>query len=302
MRIADLDGLASITSSVKDVPRHVPWRNDVTEKNDPALCRHRYRLFNDIPGEWKLIWECVKCGKLCICKCFMKAMESMDAASSVLEFPRDHDIEALMKSTGREREEIEALVEHIPYSGMACELCLDLPSTHLYSEDLDGMDEFERRYGAYIMRTAVEMAAKEGEVRGAEDLWNAADDSIRRMYGFRGRGETDVDNDELFRIVQALFPNEEVLRNHYPEWLSSGPLEVYVPGIGIALEHRGPEHYEKWANASDEDRLRDVKERDLIKEEECAENRVTLIAFPYHRPVDRDEVGWTVAAVRSGKR
>ncbi len=270
--------------------------------NDPAICRHSYRLFNDVPGEWKLIWECVRCGKLCICKCFMKAIESMDQASSVLPFPRGHDMDALMRATGKGKEELESILDSIPYSGMACELCLDLPSTHSYSDDLDGMDEFERRYGAYIMRTAIEMAAKDEKGRGPEQLWEAASDSIRRMYGFRPRGESEVDNDELHRIVQGLFPGEEVLRSHSPEWLRAGPLEVHVPGIGIALEHRGPQHYEKWANGGDEEKLAAIKERDALREEDCEANGVKLIVFPYHRPIDRDEVGWTIAAARSGSR
>ncbi len=266
----------------------------------PKECRHDYQLYNNQPGEWKLIWECRKCGVLCVCKCFKNAMEKMTMAEGTLDFPTEHDVEWLADEKGVSIEEMTRTLEGLDYCGMACELCLDRPSTHSYSDDIASKDEFERRYGAYILRDAIVLASSNDASLSAEGLWEKAAEDLRELYGFRPRDEVDVDNDKLHEIVGGLFPDHAVLRSHEPDWLPGDVLEVFIPDIGIAIEHRGMGHYETFDGNRIDDLL-STKERDDCRERACIENGVSLIVFPYFIALDRDTVGWKIAEARSLK-
>ena len=266
----------------------------------PKQCRHDYRLYNNQPGEWKLIWECRKCGVLCICKCFKTAIDKIADAQGSLEFNVNHDVEWLAAEKGVTVEQMNKILDGMEYCGMACELCLDKDSTHSYSDKDPSTTEFERRYGAYILRDAIVLAADNDESVPQSDLLKKAEDKLRDMYGFRPRGETETDNDKLHDIVNGLFPEEVVLRSHTPEWLPNDDLEVFIPGFAIALEHRGVDHYEL-SNDNDLDDLRKIMDRDERREKTCIENGVDLIAFPYFIELDRDTVGWKIAEIRSRK-
>lgn len=273
----------------------------MSEEGSLRNCKHEWRLFNNIMGEWKLIWECVHCGELCICKCFKRALECMDDAEGKMDFRKNHSPEELASLKGIDVKEARAIIDGLKYEGMACELCLGRPSTHDYSDDHIGSTEFQRRNGSYIIRTAIEMISQ-GDVRDSEEeQLLAAEDQIRELYGIRARGDDDVDPEALCLTVRDLFPQERVLCDHFPEWLADDSLQVYLPDIGVAVEHRGRHHYEA-VDQQDLSRLKIQKDADARRERACKENGVLLVVFPYHMPVERDDVGWRMADERSRAR
>ncbi|MDI3483215.1 MAG: hypothetical protein PWQ88_1086 [Candidatus Methanomethylophilaceae archaeon] len=259
-------------------------------------CKHRYRLFNNIEGEWKLIWECELCKRLYICKCFKKAIDNIEKASNLLGVSRDFDVEGMAAAHGVTVEEMRKRLEGIEYEGMICELCRDVPSTHIYTSDME-TDEFERRYGAYIEKTAIELIADGGGFKTAEECRRKAADVIIERYGFRPRGESTVEPEHLLKVIRELYPKEELMAEYQPSWCIR-PLQAFLPSMSVAIEHRGPEHYETWAAGSLKE-LESIKAIDDTVLKECTENSVKLIVFPYFINVDRDTVGWKVAEARS---
>ncbi len=225
----------------------------------------------------------------------------MTDAQRSLEFPLGHDIGWLASEKGVAEADIEKILEQMEYCGMACELCLDKESTHSYSEDRSASTEFQRRYGAYILRDAIVLASDDKGTMTRAEMMEKAEDNLRETYGFRPRGETEVDGDKLHGIVKGLFPDEEILRHHSPGWLPDDALEVFMPGLGIAVEHRDISHYEL-SEDNDLAKLSEKIEQDEKREKACIENNVNLIVFPYYISLDRDTVGWKIAEIRSRQR
>jgi len=277
---------------------HDDGMNGIQGKED---CEHSYRLYNNLEGEWKLIWECVHCGYLCMCKCFQKAMNGRSKASSALDFPLEHDIRALSDSKGIPLQEMKNIISRIPYKGMSCEICLDKPSTHYYSRDMR-KSEFYRRYGAYIMKQAIEMVSNGKKLPDQSSYLREAEETVRMMYGFRPSKETVVDPTLLPSLVESAFPNENVLHNHSLSWLPDDCLEVFLPEHNLAIEYRDHTHYELLPMDESIERLHAVQLRDAEKEKACKENGVALIVFPYFKELDRDSLLWKVAEFRPALR
>lgn len=266
---------------------------------DSVDCEHSYRLFNDIEGEWKLIWECVHCGGLFMCKCFQKAMEGRTKASKVLKFPIDHDVRKLSEMKGCSVEEMENKLARVRYKGMSCEICLDKPSTHHYSRDMTNLNEFQRRYGAYIMKQAIDMVLNGKVLADQKAYLEEAEVMVRLMYGFRDKTDVDVDPYLLPNLVRSLFPEEEILLDNRPDWLPEGHLQVFLPKRNLAIENRDITHYELLGeDRGDLSRLLGQQDIDLSKEGACVANGVDLLVIPYYKELDRDSLLWKVSEVR----
>lgn len=264
-------------------------------------CQHIYRLFNDIEGEWKLIWECIECGSLFMCKCFQKAMDGRSKASKTLSFPIEHDIKKLSEMKGVSEEEMKKLLTGVRYKGMSCEICLDNPSTHNYSRDLQGSDEFQRRYGAYIMKQAIEMVLNGKSLPDQKSYLHEAEEMVRMMYGFREKDDIEIDLDLLPRLVKTLFPDIDVLVDHKPDWLHAGLLQVYLPQWKLAIENRDKSHYELLTTDSNNPaRLKRQQEEDRRLESECGSNGIDLLVIPYYKELDRDSLLWKLCELRPG--
>ena len=268
---------------------------DISSDSEPVACEHEYRLYNDIRGEWKLIWECQKCGHLCICKCFKKAIEGMSSVEGKINFSEEHDIEALCRLKDISPEELMELIKDIPFEGMVCEICRDVPSTHIYSDDLEHLNEFQRRYGAYIVKQAIEMIINGQICNNGDEYLHNADKFLREMYGFRPQDETGIDDGKLLGIVKVLYPDDELIHHYRPDWLDGDDLEVFIPRLNLAIEYRGIEHYEVIDAAGGRSGLRDIQEQDIHKLEKCNENGIRMLVFPYFKELDMDSVKWRVA-------
>ena len=272
-------------------------------KSDSVDCQHSYRLFNDIEGEWKLIWECVHCGGLFMCKCFQKAMEGKNNASRVLKFQSDHDDQHHSEMKVGSLQEMEKKLARVRYKGMSCEICLDKPSTHHYSKDMTNLDEFQRRYGAYIMKQAIDMVLN-GKVLADQNAYlEEAEVMVRLMYGFRDKTDVDVDPSLLPNLMKSLFPEEEILLDHRPDWLSEGCLQVFLPKRNLVIENWDTTHYELLAEDKDDMlRLFRQREKDRKKEESCVANGIDFLVIPYYKELDRDSLLWKVSDMRPALR
>ena len=58
------------------------------------------------------------------------------------------------------------------------------------------------------------------------------------------------------------------------------PFDFYLPDYNVCIEYNGLQHYTKRFGMSDED-FKDRQKKDLIKEQYCEDNNITLINIPY---------------------
>jgi len=95
---------------------------------------------------------------------------------------------------------------------------------------------------------------------------------------------------ELYGIVRDLFPDYRVLREASPDWLGRMRIDIYVPDLGLAVEHQGEQHYRPIAVFGGEEAHRRVVERDGLKRRLCAENSVEVFDFRFDAPITKASV------------
>ncbi|MBA4390090.1 MAG: hypothetical protein C0399_04045 [Syntrophus sp. (in: bacteria)] len=116
---------------------------------DKATCKHEFRLLDRVGYEWRLIWECGRCGYICFCNCFKEAIEAK------LKYKRIDCLEydcIDLEYTNISRNKVN--IKELPFHDNACELCRGLTSSH-DSNTFD--DDFGRKYGAYIIKRTIEL-------------------------------------------------------------------------------------------------------------------------------------------------
>lgn len=95
---------------------------------------------------------------------------------------------------------------------------------------------------------------------------------------------------ELYGLVRDLFPDYQVLREASPDWLGRMRIDIYVPDLGLAVEHQGEQHYRPIAVFGGEEAHRRVVERDELKRRLCAENSVEVVDFRFDSPITKTAV------------
>lgn len=121
-------------------------------------------------------------------------------------------------------------------------------------------------------------------------LNNDIENLVRVEFGIRKIGEGWISESILFNIVQKLFPNDEVIRHHRPQWLEGLELDVYVPEKKIGFEYQGQQHYKPVEAWGGEEALVKVQERDKRKKELCEDLQVKLIEVKYTEPLTEDHI------------
>ncbi|MFX4226402.1 MAG: hypothetical protein ACFHHU_00960 [Porticoccaceae bacterium] len=92
---------------------------------------------------------------------------------------------------------------------------------------------------------------------------------------------------ELYGIVRDLFSDYQVFREASPEWLGRMRIDIYVPDLGLAVEHQGEQHYRPITVFGGEDAHSKVVERDRLKRQLCARNNVEVVDFRFDAPITK---------------
>ncbi len=129
----------------------------------------------------------------------------------------------------------------------------------------------------------------------ARRLQNAFTDLTREEFGFRKVGEGWVSETMLAKIVGRLFPADEMLRHHRPEWLQGLELDVFLPARHLAFEYQGQQHFHPIAAWGGEDALAQLIARDRRKARLCGKRGVTLVPITYADPLTEEFVQAEVA-------
>lgn len=119
---------------------------------------------------------------------------------------------------------------------------------------------------------------------------NTLENITRKEFGHRKVGEGWVSETLLYQILKRLFPSEEIVRHHRPEWLEGLELDIYFPNLEVAIEYQGQQHchpIEAWGGY---DALQALKERDARKAKICKERGIHLITVDYTEPLTEEHI------------
>lgn len=97
--------------------------------------------------------------------------------------------------------------------------------------------------------------------------------------------------EELLRIVQELYPHQRIDLEHNVARHGSLFLDIYLPGLGLAFEYDGEQHF-KYIEHFHGSRqgFAQARKRDHDKDDRCDELKITLIRVAYNEEMSRDLV------------
>lgn len=96
--------------------------------------------------------------------------------------------------------------------------------------------------------------------------------------------------EELFSVVQALFPDDEVVHHYRADWLGRLELDVYAVGANVGFEYQGIQHYEPQEHWGGVEAFVRARERDAEKKRRCAEHGTRLVEVRYDEDVTEEVV------------
>lgn len=106
--------------------------------------------------------------------------------------------------------------------------------------------------------------------------YGRAENNIRQKYGVPLIGEGWISETTLYKNLQELFPEIEVIHHGKPKWLGRMHLDVYIPSLNVAFEYQGKQHYTAVEYFGGHEALEKTKSRDAEKARLCEENGLTL--------------------------
>ena len=121
-------------------------------------------------------------------------------------------------------------------------------------------------------------------------VWNYVENVLRVSQGLPKVGEGWVNEMRLYRAVEALFPDDDVIHHYRADWLGRLELDVYAVQANIAFEYQGIQHYEPQDNWGGEDAFERGQARDAEKAQRCFAHGTPLIEVKYTEKVTVDLV------------
>lgn len=91
---------------------------------------------------------------------------------------------------------------------------------------------------------------------------------------------------QLFSITREFF--KDSIFQYRSDWLEKQSLDIYIPSINVAIEYQGIQHYEPVDFFGGEANFKNLRERDNKKINLCQKNGITLIEWPYTRPITKE--------------
>lgn len=121
-------------------------------------------------------------------------------------------------------------------------------------------------------------------------LEGSVENIVRKEFGFRKIGEGWIGETLLYQTICRLFPNEEILRHHRPEWLCGLELDIFLPKLRLGVEYQGQQHFQPVEVWGGETALRELQERDRRKRRLCEEAEILLLEVDYTEAILEDHV------------
>lgn len=109
----------------------------------------------------------------------------------------------------------------------------------------------------------------------------------RKEFGFKDVGAGWISETMVFKIVQELLPNYQIIRHYRPDWLERLELDIYVPALRLGIEYQGQQHFKPVKVWGGEKALESLQVRDRKKVQICADKNVTLLHINYTDPLTK---------------
>lgn len=163
-----------------------------------------------------------------------------------------------------------ALLDGAKYVDGLCHLCVARSHSDEELMRRYGSD-FEREFEAYVPQVAFDMGVDTKTAR----------EKVKELFGL----SRWVREAQLYRVLQALFPDHTVLREASPPWLGRMRLDMYLPGLALAVEHQGEQHFRPIAAFGGDAAHAQVLARDKAKRDLCRRNGVHLVDVRFDAPI-----------------
>ena len=210
-----------------------------------------------------MVFVCRVCGKTYTCSCFLAGYSIDDLQYLDGWTVRNlliHDANGQIVFDSHKRTSIKG------------DIC------HLHHEPIPALPLglVENSYGLFFARQKG-FRLSENNTVSMRDSVNKA----REYFGYKKIGEAWVNETLLYRIVQNIFPDDNVIHHYRAGWLGNLELDVYVERANIGFEYQGIQHFKAQKQWGGKEALERQKKRDAEKKRLCAENGTTLIEVLY---------------------
>jgi hypothetical protein len=221
-----------------------PFKNPHALSGTENTCSHTYlRLKN----YWEVFrkYECIHCDKVFMCEC-------------------DREI-----ATARVKHQVEG-----SWADSICPKCRGFDDTSMVTDGkLMYGSTFYAMHWREIFKHAYRISIRENE----DELDSRrAENEIREKYKVPQIGEGWISETTLFRNLQEIFPQYEVIHHGKPDWLGRMHLDVYIPDLNIAFEYQGKQHFKAVEFFGGKESLEKTQSRDGEKARLCEENGLKL--------------------------
>ena len=220
------------------------------------------RFLDDrIEGFRTVAFDDILTGERTFCSCHSKAHAAMMTdATSMLPYFVD----------GSWPHHVLSLLEYAAYKEGRCHFCVS---------EQHGKDAHVEWYGGQIREhygPYVDFLLRSTDM----DTSTAKSEAKRRLSISRW-----VREDELYQVVSTLFPAKIIRREASPPWLGRQRLDVFLPELGLVIEHQGEQHYRPVSTFGGEEGLERTQERDERKKALCNSNGVAVVEVRFDQPL-----------------
>jgi hypothetical protein len=168
--------------------------------------------------------------------------------------------------------QLSTLLEAPEYLKGICHLCIARASSSL---------EARSRYGASIEEQFLHYVDQIVADEKMDRITARAE--VQQLLGL----SRWVREATLYRTIKELFPDHRVLRESSPELLGRLRLDIYLPGLKLAIEHQGEQHYRALDVFGGEQAHLETLRRDRLKRDQCAASGIELIEIRYDTPITK---------------
>lgn len=151
-------------------------------------------------------------------------------------------------------------------------------------------DEVEYIHNVKLSEAEPYVDASRAHSDAKRQVGNYIENLIRDAQGLPHVGEGWLNETRMFRIVESIFPDDQVIHHYRASWLGRLELDVYVVGANIGFEYQGIQHYEPQEHWGGLNALARTQERDAEKARRCSEHGTRLIEIYYDEDLSEELV------------
>jgi hypothetical protein len=107
------------------------------------------------------------------------------------------------------------------------------------------------------------------------------ENNLRGHFGYPRIGQKWISETMLYKIVDTLFSNTEVVHHYRGKELEGLELDIWIPTKKLGIEYQGAQHYKVIKHWGGEEGLRKRIESDKRKRKICQKVGYHLVEFNY---------------------